>query len=274
MTCKRRYATPALTRFTPILPPPPACACSYLEMVHELEQQIAGQGFTDIAMVRPAGAGRGLLSVSPACRRAVLWLKSGLEQPLPSLLAAPQACGSGGTTAGIALGNHLAGLGLRVHAYGVCDDEACEEGFEGALRMLACCRLPYHAPPCLRIVAPVPYSKTNSLVWSRFLRLLRRAAGGHGRWQGRGRRRRGRHVQVCPRQAAQAAPLPEGAAAAVAPIAHSSACLCYPPTPRPAAPHCRRAVQAKGAGYAMSRDEELDTVASVALSTSVILDPV
>ena len=34
-----------------------------------------------------------------------------------------QACGSGGTTASIALGNHLSGLGARVHAYGVCDDE-------------------------------------------------------------------------------------------------------------------------------------------------------
>lgn len=35
-----------------------------------------------------------------------------------------QACGSGGTTAGIRLGCHLAGLGLRVHAMAVCDDEA------------------------------------------------------------------------------------------------------------------------------------------------------
>ncbi|CAL8464045.1 g3580 [Coccomyxa elongata] len=33
------------------------------------------------------------------------------------------ACGSGGTTAGIALGNYLSGFGARVHAYGVCDDE-------------------------------------------------------------------------------------------------------------------------------------------------------
>ncbi|KIY95661.1 hypothetical protein MNEG_12301, partial [Monoraphidium neglectum] len=32
------------------------------------------------------------------------------------------ACGSGGTTAGLALGNHLSGYGARVHAYGVCDD--------------------------------------------------------------------------------------------------------------------------------------------------------
>ena len=33
-----------------------------------------------------------------------------------------QACGSGGTAAGIALGNHLSGYGARIHAYGVCDD--------------------------------------------------------------------------------------------------------------------------------------------------------
>lgn len=33
-----------------------------------------------------------------------------------------QACGSGGTTAGIALGNHLSGYGARVWAFGVCDD--------------------------------------------------------------------------------------------------------------------------------------------------------
>lgn len=33
-----------------------------------------------------------------------------------------QACGSGGTTAGVALGNHLSGYGARIWAYGVCDD--------------------------------------------------------------------------------------------------------------------------------------------------------
>ena len=39
--------------------------------------------------------------------------------PVPSCM---QACGSGGTTAGIALGNHLSGYGARIWAYGVCDD--------------------------------------------------------------------------------------------------------------------------------------------------------
>ncbi|CAL5226871.1 g9743 [Coccomyxa viridis] len=33
------------------------------------------------------------------------------------------ACGSGGTTAGLALGNALSGMGATIHAYGVCDDE-------------------------------------------------------------------------------------------------------------------------------------------------------
>ena len=33
-----------------------------------------------------------------------------------------QACGSGGTTAGIALGNHLSQYGAKIWAYGVCDD--------------------------------------------------------------------------------------------------------------------------------------------------------
>lgn len=33
-----------------------------------------------------------------------------------------QACGSGGTTAGIALGNHLSNYGAKIWAYGVCDD--------------------------------------------------------------------------------------------------------------------------------------------------------
>mmetsp|Transcript_9705 Transcript_9705/g.18139 ORF Transcript_9705/g.18139 Transcript_9705/m.18139 type:complete len:208 (-) Transcript_9705:110-733(-) len=34
------------------------------------------------------------------------------------------ACGSGGTASGVALGNRLSGLNVRVHAYGVCDDPA------------------------------------------------------------------------------------------------------------------------------------------------------
>jgi hypothetical protein len=38
-------------------------------------------------------------------------------------VAAAQACGSGATTAGLALGNHLSGYGAKVIGYGVCDDE-------------------------------------------------------------------------------------------------------------------------------------------------------
>lgn len=33
-----------------------------------------------------------------------------------------QACGSAGTTAGIALGSELSGLGADIHAFAVCDD--------------------------------------------------------------------------------------------------------------------------------------------------------
>lgn len=35
-----------------------------------------------------------------------------------------QACGSGATTGGLALANHLSGYGAKVVGYGVCDDEA------------------------------------------------------------------------------------------------------------------------------------------------------
>ena len=38
------------------------------------------------------------------------------------LFVCVQACGSGGTAAGLALGCHLSGLKARMHAYGVCDD--------------------------------------------------------------------------------------------------------------------------------------------------------
>ncbi|KAK9814762.1 hypothetical protein WJX72_011104 [[Myrmecia] bisecta] len=54
----------------------------YLEAVREIQQQCGERPFTDIAM----------------------------------------ACGSGGTTAGLALGVHLSGMGAHVHAFGVCDD--------------------------------------------------------------------------------------------------------------------------------------------------------
>lgn len=55
-----------------------------------------------------------------------------------------QACGSGGTTAGIALGVHLSGLGLNVHAYGVCDDERCATAPAAAsgLLCIACSIIP------------------------------------------------------------------------------------------------------------------------------------
>lgn len=124
-------------------PLPPGCIAprSYIEMVHELKQQIAGQGFTDLVMVRLGPRQLGTRDGNWSCR-----LRLGFRikvhsyscciakacQPLfrarrgrfpTSTRPHVQACGSGGTTAGIGLGNHLSGLGLRVHAMAVCDDE-------------------------------------------------------------------------------------------------------------------------------------------------------
>lgn len=121
----------------------------YVEMMHELEQQLdaAGVDITDIAM----------------------------------------ACGSGGTTAGVALGNQLSGRGFRVTGYMVCDDERYfSEYIDGLFSDL------------------------------------------------------GVGADVLGTDAAQMI----------------------------------RFVQAKGNGYAISRQEELHTVAEVATKTAVILDPV
>lgn len=98
------------------------------------------------------------------------------------------ACGSGGTTAGVALGAHLVGLGARVTGYMVCDDaEYFVDYIDGLLGELG------------------------------------------------------------------ATPDRLGGA--------SAASLC-------------RFVQAKGAGYAISQNEELETVVAVGEATGVILDPV
>jgi D-cysteine desulfhydrase len=97
-----------------------------------------------------------------------------------------QACGSGGTTGGIALGSHLAGMGWRVSAYGVCDTP------------------------------------------DYFYRHIDGILGGMGASE--------RGV--------------------------------------PPAAQLLRCVQARGAGYAVSRDQELATVRDAALATGIILDPV
>ena len=57
-----------------------------------------------------------------------------------------QACGSGATTGGLALANHLSGYGAKVIGYGVCDNDdyfydfigglLAEVGFEGDVRTL------------------------------------------------------------------------------------------------------------------------------------------
>ena len=55
-----------------------------------------------------------------------LQLAAELQAQLPAggIHALALACGSGGTVAGVALGCHLAGLGVEVLAFGVCDDPA------------------------------------------------------------------------------------------------------------------------------------------------------
>ena len=40
----------------------------------------------------------------------------------PMSFVSLQACGSGGTTAGLALGLHLSGSKAKLHSFGVCDD--------------------------------------------------------------------------------------------------------------------------------------------------------
>lgn len=97
------------------------------------------------------------------------------------------ACGSGATTAGLAIGNHAMGYGARVLGYGVCDDER------------------YF------------YDFMDGLV----------AGLGAG------------------------AAVPEAGVAGIVSM-----------------------VQSKGAGYAISRAEELQTVLDVSMATGVVLDPV
>ena len=48
--------------------------------------------------------------------------KCKLSKKVQILVNGKQACGSGGTAAGMALGLHLSGLGCKLHAMGVCDD--------------------------------------------------------------------------------------------------------------------------------------------------------
>lgn len=64
-----------------------------------------------------------------------------------------QACGSGGTTAGWALGAHLAGLSARVRAYGVCDDpqyfyDYVDGLYQGGWSSLLCACVAGHTACC------------------------------------------------------------------------------------------------------------------------------
>ncbi|KAL6784351.1 hypothetical protein ACKKBG_A05805 [Auxenochlorella protothecoides x Auxenochlorella symbiontica] len=83
----------------------------------QLERQLRGQGTNPYVI--PVGGSNGLgtwgyLSFVEELRGQAADL---------GLTDIVLACGSGSTAAGIALGSHLAGLGVRVHGYAVCDSE-------------------------------------------------------------------------------------------------------------------------------------------------------
>uniref|UniRef100_A0A1D2ADP8 Tryptophan synthase beta chain-like PALP domain-containing protein n=1 Tax=Auxenochlorella protothecoides TaxID=3075 RepID=A0A1D2ADP8_AUXPR len=83
----------------------------------QLERQLRGQGANPYVI--PVGGSNGLgtwgyLSFVEELRGQAADL---------GLTDIVLACGSGSTAAGIALGSHLAGLGVRVHGYAVCDSE-------------------------------------------------------------------------------------------------------------------------------------------------------
>ena len=316
-------------------------------MMHELEQQIAGQGFTDIAMVSDCVAGEnthrwercdgwlrwaGVVQAEPVDSSQAFvhghWLgdsattTAGVTPSRTLSLPAPsaQACGSGGTTAGIALGNHLSGLGLRVHAYGTW------AGLRG--RHTACtCMRAAGAAACLagggrclatwtgvrdaasatarrprvahsQVCVMTKHIFTNSWMgcwqgweqeerwWARTRRACSGALGG--------RRHRRAAAAACTAAAAAGTDrlqyrwLQPATFATYLPLHQQhtpSACINQRlPSQgvagqgrRPPAAllfPSRRAVQAKGAGYALSREDELALVADVAAATGIILDPV
>ncbi|PNW80489.1 hypothetical protein CHLRE_07g319400v5 [Chlamydomonas reinhardtii] len=133
------------------------------------------------------------------------------------------ACGSGGTTAGLALGSHLSGLGARVHAYGVCDTPS------------------YF------------YDYINGLFQGLGLEVPAGSPGG------------GAQTRTQPQQGSA-----EGGAAGGQLLLLQQ----QQPDEALAVQSLLRAVQARGAGYAISTEEELATVQAVAAATGVVLDPV
>jgi D-cysteine desulfhydrase family pyridoxal phosphate-dependent enzyme len=132
---------------------------------------------------------------------------------VPQFTDIAMACGSGGTTAGIALGNYLSGLHLRVSAYMVCDDQGYFEGYiDNVFKELG--------------ATPEKLRNSNS---SR--------SNHHDGKSG------GESFEKCGDRG-------------------------------PTATNLIRFIQAKGQGYALSRQEELQTVLDVAITTSIVLDPV
>lgn len=101
----------------------------YLQAVEEMKQQVeqAGLTFDVIAAVRWAGSETvsGALSMLLLLHLSLGVKTHRLPCPprVPLAMQRTQAAGSGGTTAGLALGASLSGLCSCVRAYGVCDDE-------------------------------------------------------------------------------------------------------------------------------------------------------
>lgn len=83
----------------------------YLEAWREILEQAGDQPFTDIVMVSGRSFGDSA-AVSSA---------QGITLFSRERRVCLQACGSGGTTAGLALGNYLSGATAKIHAFAVCD---------------------------------------------------------------------------------------------------------------------------------------------------------
>ncbi|GAX78921.1 hypothetical protein CEUSTIGMA_g6360.t1 [Chlamydomonas eustigma] len=169
----------------------------YLEAVEELmqQQQVLAAMSSSIAEMSSTSHHNRISSTAHDGQAAG-------GQGAPFFTDIVMACGSGGTTAGLALGSHLSGWGARVRAYGVCDDpEYFYHYIDGLIADL---------------------------------------------WQ------------------------PGSAESDDGHTTTSRSGKCNPP----AAKDILRVIQARGAGYAISNTQELQTVKDIASATGVILDPV
>jgi len=99
-----------------------------VELCRQLEQRLKEEGRKPYVI--PVGGSNALGSWGYL--NFVQEVSEQMEQMSTNFTDLVMACGSGGTTAGIGLGCHLAGLQTKIHAYGVCDTpqyfyEYCQE---------------------------------------------------------------------------------------------------------------------------------------------------